>query len=116
MKKIFLFAALCLLFGSLSLYAQVEISSQDAKDHIGETVFVKGTVSGVSQSQKGNIYINFDYPYPDQTFTASVMGGSDVDVSNIKVGSLVKILGEIKKYKEKPEILLKKQDQIISVE
>jgi DNA/RNA endonuclease YhcR with UshA esterase domain len=115
MKKI-LFAVIFLFIVSFTLNAQDTISSKDAKDYIGKTVFVKGLVSGIFVSQKGNTFINFDEKSPNQTFTVAVFAETKIDVSNIKEGSKVTVYGEIKDYKGKPEIVIEKPEQIISIE
>ena len=116
MKKLIL--AIVLLFGIflMNSYSQDQISSKDAKDNIGKTIQVKGTVSSIFISQKGNTFINFDDISPNQTFTAVVLSETTIDISKIKEGSILTVYGEIKEYKGKPEIVLEKQEQIISVE
>ena len=44
------------------------------------------------------------------------MSGTDIDISNIKEGCILTVYGEIKEYKDKPEIMLERNDQIINIE
>lgn len=116
MKKFLISFVLLLTIFITQSYAQDQIVSKDAKDNIGKTVQVKGKVASVFVSQKGSTFINFDEKSPNQTFTVVVMSGTDVDISKIKEESILTIYGEIKEYKGKPEIILKKSEQIISIE
>ncbi|MCE1165512.1 MAG: OB-fold nucleic acid binding domain-containing protein [Bacteroidetes bacterium] len=116
MKKIIFICFALLLFVSAVSYSQEQISSKDAKDYIGKTVQVKGVVSGVFTSQKGNTFINFDEKSPNQTFTAAIFSDSNVDYSKIIEGCILTVYGEVKEYKGKPEIVIATSDQIISIE
>ncbi len=105
-----------IFFAASSAYSQSEISSADAKDHIGETVMVKGKVADVYTSPKGRTLINFDDKYPNQTFTVVINEDTKVDISSISAGSTLTVTGLIKSYKDKPEIVIESQDQIVKVE
>ena len=116
MKKILILSVLLLLFFISNSYSQDQISSKDAKDNIGKTLQVKGPVASIFVSQKGNTFINFDDKSPNQTFTVVIMAETTIDIGKIKEGSILTVYGEIKEYKGKPEIVIEKQEQIISVE
>jgi len=114
MKKITLI--IFMLIAVTSLYSQTAITSKEAKDHIGETLTVTGKVNDVFTSNKGRTLINFDDKYPNQSFTVVINGESNIDFSAIKAGSVLTVNGLIESYKDKPEIVIKSQDQIIKVE
>ena|SRR5258706_8206592 len=114
MKKLILTALL--LFAVTVAYSQATITSKEAKDHIGETLTVTGKVNDVYTSNKGRTLINFDDKYPNQTFTVVINGESNIDFSAIKAGSVLTVNGLIESYKDKPEVVVKTQDQIIKVE
>jgi len=116
MKKIFLFIIAVFIVSSSASYSQEQVSSKEAGNYIGKTLQVKGIVSGVFISQKGNTFINFDEKSPNQTFTAAVFSDAKVDVSKVKEGCILTVYGEIKEYKGKPEIILTSNEQIISIE
>jgi DNA/RNA endonuclease YhcR with UshA esterase domain len=105
-----------ILFIAAGAGAQTAITSQDTKDHVGETVTVSGKVFDVFTTKTGKTLINFDNKYPNQTFTVVVNEDSKVDISAIKAGSVLTISGLIKTFKDKPEMFLDTQDQIIKVE
>ncbi len=114
MKKIIL--ALFIFFAASCAYSQTVINAADAKDHVGETVMVKGKVADVFTSQKGRTLINFDDKYPNQTFTVVINEDTKIDFSAITAGSTLTVNGLIKVYKDKPEIIIETQDQIVKVE
>jgi DNA/RNA endonuclease YhcR with UshA esterase domain len=114
MKQIFFIAII--LFISAGIYSQTVLTSKEAKDHIGETVSVMGKVADVYTSKNGRTLINFDDKYPNQTFTVVIPEDSKIDISNIKAGVTLTVSGLIESYKDKPEIIVKSQDQIIKVE
>ncbi len=115
MKTIIIFFAL-FVFASSNLFAQMDtISSKDAKHYIGKTVVVKGLVADKFISRNGNTFINFDDKKPNQSFTIAIFEESKIDVSSISVGSWVLVLGEIKEFKGTPEIIVSKNEQLISV-
>ncbi len=116
MKKTLLLIIAIFLISASASYSQEQVSSKEAGNHIGKTLQVKGVVSGVFVSQKGNTFINFDEKSPNQTFTAAVFSDAKVDVSKIKEGCILTVYGEIKEYKGKPEIILTSNEQIISIE
>ena len=116
MKKVIIYLILFFAFFISNSYAQEQITSQEAKDNIGKTIQVKGKVASIFVSQKGNTFINFDEKSPNQTFTAVLMSGVDVDISKITEGCTLTVFGEIKEYKGKPEIILEKNQQIINIE
>jgi len=116
MKKILIVFVLVLFAGVITSYAQDTVSAANSKDFIGKTVFVKGKVADVFTSKSGNIFIQFDDKNPNQTFTAAILNGVQLDLTNIKPGCTLTVFGEIKEYKDKPEIILEKQEQIIKVE
>lgn len=94
----------------------VEVTSEEAKNYIGEEIIVKGKVSSVFTSKNGHTFINFDKRYPNHTFSAVKFKDSKVDISEIKEGNIIAIKGVIKSYQNKPEIILESQSQIISIE
>jgi DNA/RNA endonuclease YhcR with UshA esterase domain len=116
MKNLVLSLMILFVFFITNAKAQDQISSKDAKDNIGKTLQVKGLVAGIFTSDKGNVFINFDEKSPKQTFTVAVFAGKDIDISKITEGCTLTVFGEIKEFKGKPEIVIEKNEQIISIE
>lgn len=115
MKTLIIFFAL-FVFASSNLFAQMDtISSKDAKNYIGKTVVVKGIVADKFTSKKGNTFINFDEKKPNQSFTIAIFEEAKIDVTTISVGSWVMVTGVVKDYQGTPEIVVTKNEQLISV-
>ncbi len=94
--------------------AVLRIAAADAKDHIGTTAIVTGTVADVYKTDR-RIVLNFDKPYPNQTFTAVVFPSnpnlfSSSDLDNAK-GKKVEVVGKIVTFRDKPEIVLTPTNQ-----
>lgn len=111
-QLIFFFFSIFFTFLSQT-YAQNTINSQDAANHIGDTVFVKGKVAAVYEFKAGNTFINFDYDFPNVTFVVVKFAKTEIDISEIKPGCILTVYGMIKLYNDKPEIILNSADQII---
>lgn len=96
---------------------EVEIvSACQAKKHIGKIVFVEGKVVSTYRSPKNNIFLNFERPYPNQCFSAVIFSSAlsrfPKDPEDFYFQKRVRIFGEIKEYKGKPEIILESERQI----
>lgn len=81
---------------------------------MGESVAVNGIIANVFQSNKGNIFLNFGNPYPNQTFYAVIFSKDAAKFGNVKAyeGKTVAVTGTIQSYKGKAEIILKDPGQI----
>ncbi len=91
------------------------IDACQAKKYIGEKVIIEGIVAEIFYSQKGNIFLNFVKPYPNQCFTAVIFKKDKEKLEkSIKNAyyKKVRILGTIKEYKGKPEVVLTNKSQI----
>jgi hypothetical protein len=51
------------------------IKDSEAAQFVGQNVEVQGLVVAVTTSRKGNTFINFGVPYPNQTFTGWIPQG-----------------------------------------
>jgi hypothetical protein len=75
--------ALSAVFCVASIIAQgSNYTPQEAPKHVGETATITGTVDGVHQSGKGNIFLNMGGKYPNQAFTAFIPSSSAAQFSN----------------------------------
>lgn len=107
--------ALSAVICAASLIAQTSnYTPQEAPKHVGETATVTGTVDGVHQSGKGNIFLNMGGKYPNQAFTAFIPSSSATQFSNPQQyeGRTVAVSGKISLYKGKPEIIVNSPSQI----
>jgi DNA/RNA endonuclease YhcR with UshA esterase domain len=106
---------LVLLGGGVRAQTQrQEIPDSEAAAHVGETVTVRGTVANVYTSRAGNTFINFGRPYPNQVFTAVIFKERSRLFPNVHSleGQEVRVTGEIRLYKGKPEIILESPSQL----
>ena len=89
-------------------------TAAEAAKHVGETATITGTVDGVHQSGKGNIFLNMGGKYPNQAFTAFIPSSSSAQFSNPQQyeGQTVVVSGKIALYKGKPEIIVNSPSQI----
>ena len=87
-------------------------------NYVGKTITVCSKVIGtyVSKGEKKNTYLNFGKPYPNSTFSVVIF---DSDLPNFKYNPSeflkdknVCIIGNVKIYKEKSQIIVSKEEQI----
>jgi hypothetical protein len=116
MKKIVV-AASAMLLVHFS-FAQKVVPLDSVAKYEGKVVTVCSKVTGthVSSGDKKNENLNFGKPFPDNSFSVYIAEG---DLKNFKkdpAESLkdknVCVTGTVKIYKDKPEIVVTKEDQI----
>ena len=115
MKKLF-FVIPAILLSHLSFSQTIPLDS--VSKYEGKTITVCSKVLGtqVSAGEKKNTTLNFGKPFPDNTFTVFI---SETDLPNFKYNpseflkdKTICITGTVKMYKNKPEIIVTKQEQI----
>jgi DNA/RNA endonuclease YhcR with UshA esterase domain len=90
------------------------IAPEEARNHIGETVTVKGKISDVHVTQKGDVFINFGGKFPNVTFTAvSFQGAIPAEQLTPLNGKTISVSGKIKEYNGQVEIVLESPEQIL---
>jgi DNA/RNA endonuclease YhcR with UshA esterase domain len=98
--------------------AQKKLSATEAKDHIGETATVCGSVASTryaASTRSQPTFLNLDKPYPNQIFTV-VMWGSNrskfgAPESEYK-GKRICVTGKITEYRNVPQIIAERPQQI----
>jgi DNA/RNA endonuclease YhcR with UshA esterase domain len=112
-----LLLSLCLII-AVGAFASSTLTSDQAKDHIGERATVCGVVASnhYAASSRGNpTFVNLDKAYPTQVFTILIWGA---DLSKFSPrpstwdGKRVCATGVITAYRGSPEIVAKSADQI----
>lgn len=94
--------------------ADIVLTPEEAKQHVGEIATVQGKVFGVHVSQKGDVFISLGAKYPDAPFTA-VCFKQVVPTEQLKAldGKTISVRGKIKEYNGKIEIILEREEQIL---
>lgn len=90
------------------------INYTKAGEHIGEYGCVMGKVDNVFTSNKGNNFLNFCPNYKTCPFSAVIFNTDAYKFSNIKGyrGKTVEIIGLIKTYEGRAEIIINDPNQI----
>ena len=108
------------LFFSLSSIAQKEIKLEDVKDHVGDSVKVRGKVFAVKyleNAKNSPTLINMGAAYPDQLLTVVIWGDVRTQLGYKPEEELPKgiavVYGKIELYKGKPQIVIKTPDQLM---
>ena len=104
------------LFLFISFFCSAQsVVPDSAKYHIGSLTTVCGDVISVYRTDSGTVFLNFGQAHPHETFMAVIF---KKDISKIKYDLLtlkskrVCIIGMVKMYKGKPEIIIKQENQI----
>ena len=90
------------------------LTPEEARKHIGEVATVKGNVTGVHVSKKGDVFISFGAKHPNAPFTAVCFQGV-IPPAKLQAlnGQTVAVRGKIKEYNGQVEIILETEDQIL---
>jgi len=94
------------------------VSLDSVQFYVGKTITVCSKVQGtfVTKGDKKTTYINFGKPYPNNTFTAVIFPSDSANFKYIPSEYLkakyVCITGKVELYKDKPQMIVKKEEQI----
>lgn len=102
---------------SAATMAPAAISAEDAAAHDGDEATVEGIVRNIHTAHSGSAtFIDLDGVYPDNPFTA-VIFEDDMrkvgDVSGLQ-GRTVDVTGQIRMYRDRPEIIVSSRSQIVA--
>ena len=117
MKHI-LMALLCGWFLGSSLPAEEGkeeipvITPEEAAQHDGKVVTVKGKVDGQKTAASGATYLNFGGRYPNQVFSCRAFTDKFPDGVPACEDKTVEVTGKIKMHEGKPSMDLKGPDKI----
>lgn len=127
--SVLMLALLCLIVSLLlvvfliqPVHAQKKLTAVEAKDHIGETATVCGTVASTryAASTKGQpTFLNLDKPYPNQVFTIVIWGSNRSRFGRPEVEYNQKricVTGKISLFRGVPEIVADDPGQITTIE
>ena len=96
------------------VYGSQPISPDSAKYHDGSLETICGKVTGTHVGKTGVMMLNFGAPFPDNSFTAVIFTDDAPKFKNVEEykGKTICVIGRIKTYKGKPEIVLKETSQL----
>jgi|SRR5579871_2414102 len=90
------------------------ISATDAAAHVGQSATVQGVVAEVYVSSKGDVFLDFESPYPNEVFSGAIFSSSAAQFGDLRPyqGKQVQVTGRIRLYRGKPEIVLQSPNQL----
>jgi hypothetical protein len=117
--KLSRFLPLCAAFliGPLPVVAAT-ITPEEAPAHAGETATICGTVESshfAPRSRGQPTFLDFDRPYPNETFTALIWGSERPkfgEPEKTMQGTRVCVTGKIELYRGRPELILRDPEQL----
>ncbi len=88
-----------------------------AGKYLGREVIVEGKIVDTYHHLKSNtVFLNFEKPYPNQCFTGVIFRSNlhrfPKNPEKYYLNKTVRIFGEVKEYKGRPEIILETPEQI----
>lgn len=91
----------------------MKIGALDAGKFYGREMIVTGRVAQVS-IRRGIVFLNVDKPYPKSPLTLVIFTAATNQFGNLKAfkGESVEARGKIINYHNRPEMVLKKADQL----
>ena len=116
MRVIVLLAALACAVGlaqETKTNAPVRIPASAAKQHIDADAIVSGKIAEVNRAER-LVRLNFDKPFPNQTFTAVIFANKTnlfPEIEKLKDKN-AEISGKIAQYRGRPEIILTSPNQL----
>ena len=91
------------------------VAAPEVKAHVGQTIAVEAAVSGVHHARSGaEVTINLSGKYPNNALSLVVFKRDLSKFSNLDAlnGKTVHVVGAVKLYRGKPEIVLSDPSQI----
>jgi len=94
--------------------AVVAINYTDAKNHIGNTASVSGTIQSVYISSSGQVFFDYCKNYKNCPFSAVVFADDAKNFTDISQyqGETITVTGPITSYNGTPEIVISSPSQI----
>ena len=112
MKNLLLIAIIT--FSFLKVTSQETYNSDEAHQHIGETITICDTIVEVAKAND-TYFLNFGKPYPNQTFTAVIfneyVSNFTYDLKTLE-NKKVCITQEVTEYKNTAQFVLEDESEI----
>lgn len=90
-----------------------KITSDEAKNRIGDSVTVTGLIAAVHSGDKVT-YLNFDKKFPLNEFSCAIFPDDVEQFGDINLyrNKKAEVTGKITKFRNKPQIILNSKDQL----
>ena len=92
------------------------VTPEEAAQHEGKVVTVKGKVDGQGTAASGTTFLNFGGRHPNQIFSCRIFRDKFPDGVPACQGKNVEVTGKIKMYEGKPSMDLQGSDKLKIVE
>jgi DNA/RNA endonuclease YhcR with UshA esterase domain len=91
----------------------LKIGASEASKYYDQEMIVTGKVAQVTIRPKV-VFLNIDTPFPNSPFTLVIFYGETNKFGDLKAldGKNIEAKGKIKKYRDKPEIILSNANQL----
>jgi hypothetical protein len=91
----------------------LKISAYEATNYFDQQITVTGTVAQVT-AHTSISFLNMDAPYPNSPFTLVIFADNAPKFGDLKAlnGNAIEATGKIKKYHDKPEMVLDSTNQL----
>ena len=89
------------------------IPAAQARQHLNQEAVVTGKIAEVNHTER-IVRLNFDKPFPNQTFTAVIFGKQTNGfplIAELK-DKIVEVSGKITEYRNRPEIIITSTNQL----
>ena len=93
------------------------VGACQAGKYLGKEIIVEGKVVDTYRHLKSNtVFLNFEKPYPNQCFTGVIFSSHLYkfvqELEKYYLNKTLRIVGKVKEYRGRPEIILENPDQI----
>ncbi len=92
------------------------IGACNAGNYINKKIIVQGKIVDVYKSKTSTVFLNFEKPYPNSCFVAVIFSGElykfPESIEDYFEGREVRVIGTIKEYRGKPEVILNSLEQV----
>jgi DNA/RNA endonuclease YhcR with UshA esterase domain len=97
--------------------APLRVAASEARRHLNSEATVFGKVAEVNLAEK-LVRLNFDHPYPTQTFTVVIFAARTNQFPNVMQlkNKTVEVTGRITEFRNRPEIILTRTNQLRIIE
>ena len=109
-------AVICFILLPLISYG---LAPEEAAKKVGEEITLEGAAVQVSVTGVGHVYLNFGEKFPKQIFSVYVRKDNvetiGLDFLKSLTGKPIAVKGKVTEHEGRPQIIVKKKEEIIEV-